>query len=173
MSPTLRRAVPFLVAAGVLAIVLAVMGIVRLVDPPGEGVGGTAGSGGPASSSPSGGGTSGSVGTASPPPAPSTEPGPDDPQSRFTAVQLGRDETSLDVTFWGGVHTCYRYDVRADEDPHAVSLSLSEDRRSDGPCIELAQEYHRTVQLDEPLGDRRVTDAATGEVILLAPRAAQ
>ena len=167
MSPALRRAVPFLVAAGVLLLVLAVMGIVRLADPPGEGVGGGAPGGGATAVPPApGGGSPGSPGSGSPPPSPSVGPGPDDPQTRFTDVQVGPDGASLDVTFWGGVDTCYRYTVDADEDAAEVALSLAEDRRSDGPCIELAQEHRRTVQLDGSLGDRVVRDAATGEVVL-------
>lgn len=167
MSPTLRRAVPLLVAVGVLLVVLAVMGIVRLADPPGEGVGGASPGGGSVSVAPdTGDGTTGSPGSASPPPAPSVEPGPDDPMTRFTDVQVSPDRTRLDVTFWGGVDTCYRYTVRADEDASTVALSLAEDRRSDGPCIDLAQEHRRSVQLDAALGDRVVRDAATGEVVL-------
>ena len=169
MSPTLRRAVPFLVAAGVLLVVLAVMGVARLADPPGEGEAGTSPGGGGGSS-----GSSGSPGSAgSPLPAdPSTDPGAgtqpaqDDLQTRFTSVGVGADEATLDVSFWGGVDTCYRYEVRVDEGPDAVALSLAETHRSDGPCIDLAQEYHRTVALDEPLGERRVRDADTGEVVL-------
>lgn len=166
MSPALRRAVPFLVAVGVLLVVLAVMGVARLADPPGEGEAGA--------SPGRGGGSPGSSGSAgSPLPAdPSTDPGAgtqpaqDEPQTRFTSVGVGADEATLDVSFWGGVDTCYRYEVRVDEGPDAVALSLAETHRSDGPCIDLAQEYRRTVTLDEPLGDRPVRDADTGEVVL-------
>lgn len=166
MSPTLRRAVPFLVAVGVLLLVLAVMGVARLADPPGEGEAGTSPGGGAGSS-----GSSGSPG--SPLPAdPSTDPGAgtqpaqDDQLTRFTSVGVGADEATLDVSFWGGVDTCYRYEVRVDEGPDGVALSLAETHRSDGPCIDLAQEYRRTVTLDAPLGDRQVRDADTGEVVL-------
>jgi len=163
VSPTLRRFAPLAAAAAALAIVLLVMGIVRLADPPGEGVGG-AGSGG--SSGSTGSGSAGSSGAAMPSDAPSTEPGPDQPMTRFTTVRATDDGRALAVTFWGGVDTCYRYDISAAESSRDVSLSLSEERRTDGPCIDLAQEYDRTVALDEPLAGRRVVDAATGEVVL-------
>jgi hypothetical protein len=172
MSPTLRRAVPFLVAVGVLLVVLAVMGVARLVDPPGEGEAGTSPGGGGGSS-----GSSGSAGSSGSPGSPlpadpgtdagaGTQPSQDEPQTRFTSVGVGADEATLDVSFWGGVDTCYRYEVRVDEGPDAVALSLAETHRSDGPCIDLAQEYRRTVTLDTPLGDRQVRDADTGEVVL-------
>lgn len=161
-----------LVAVGVLAVVLAVMGIVRLADPPGEGEGG--GAVGTASGTAPGGGSSGSTGTGSPAePLPSAAPGGDAQQTRFTAVAVGADGDALDVSFWGGVDTCYRYAVRADESERGVALSLSEDRTTDGPCIDLAQQYDRTVRLDKPLGDRRVIDAATGEVVLPGPNPAR
>jgi hypothetical protein len=70
------------------------------------------------------------------------------------------------VRFWGGVETCYAYSVRAEEGDRAVRLTLVERSRSDGPCIELAQQYDRTVHLREPLGDRRVVDAETGETLI-------
>lgn len=170
MSPTLRRAVPLLVAAVVLAILGVVLGVVRPWTDPAADDSVSAGTG-PGSDSPvvppaTGGGSSGSTGNASPPATPSVEPGPDDQQTRFTSVGLGADGATLDVAFWGGVDTCYRYTVRADEDGQAVALSLAEDRRTDGPCIDLAQEWRKSVRLDDPLGDRVVRDAATGEVVL-------
>ena len=124
----------------------------------------------PGSGSSAGGGTSGSAGSALPPPAASTEPGPDDPMTRFTSVRADASGRTLTVTFWGGVDTCYRYAVRSDETARDVSLSLAEERRGDGPCIEIAQQYERTVRLEAPLGDRQVVDAATGEVVLDATR---
>ena len=159
-----------------LAIVLAVLGIARLVDPPGEGEGGSSGSAGSSGSGSSA--LSGSDDRAgqcgmTPPSTPSglrTEPGPDDPMTRFTDVRAGADGRSVDVTFYGGVDTCYGYAIRADETAKQVALSLSEQRRSDGPCIDLAQEYQRSVPLDAPLDGRRVVDAATGDVLLNAPR---
>lgn len=121
-----------------------------------------------------GGGVPGSTGTAVPPAtpstAPSTEPGPDDPMSRFISVTRGADGRSLDVTFWGGVEDCYAYTVRAEESADVVALSLSERSTFEGACIDMAQEYDRTVRLEQPLGVRRVVDAATGDVLLRRTR---
>ena len=113
-----------------------------------------------------GGGVPGSTGSAAPPSAPSTEPGPDKPMSRFTSVRRGADDSALQVRFWGGVEDCYEYAVRAEESADTVALSLSERTMFDGACIDMAQEYDRTVRLDEPLGGRRVVDADTGETLL-------
>lgn len=160
-SRALRRAgVPLAVAFVVLALVL---GVIWLVDPPGSTSGGSV-IGSPGSG---GDGAPGSSGSAEPLPV-SPSRGPDEPMSRFSAVTPSADNRSLQVQFWGGVDDCYRYRVRADESDGTVSLSLSEERTSDGPCIELAQQYDRTVHLDEALGIRDVVDATTGET-LLAP----
>jgi len=159
-----RVGVPLAVALGVLVLVL---GVVRLVDPPGGGPGGSV-SGVPGSG---GDGQPGSVGSAEPqPPAPTADGSadPDAPMSRFTSVTRGQDDRSLAVRFWGGVDTCYLYAVYADETGAKVSLTLREKATFDGPCIELAQQYDRTVRLEEDLGVREVVDAVTGEV-LLAP----
>jgi hypothetical protein len=126
---------------------------------------------------PAGGGTTpGSVGSAVPPATPSAVPVPPsagpgepvpDPQSRFTAVSRGDDDRSLDVTFWGGVEACYAYDVRAEEDAQRVRIRLVERTpRSDKPCIDLAQERHATVRLQQPLGLRTVEDGDSGRVLL-------
>lgn len=163
-SDSLRRVgVPIAVALAVLALVL---GVVLLVDQ-GARDGGGSGTGSPGS----GGGEPGSSGSAAPPSlAPGDEPtvDPDAPMSRFTSVTAGSDSTSVDVTFWGGVEDCYRYTVLARETDETVTLSLREETTFDGACIDLAQEYERSVRLDEPLGIRVVLDAVTGEG-LLAP----
>jgi hypothetical protein len=184
VSPSTRRLVPLLAAAALLVVVVAVLGVARLVDASDDGDDGTtagsSGSTGPSASSGSGSsgssalpGSSGSDGDGrsgqggmAPPSAPATEPGPDDPMTRFTRTMAGADGRSVEVTFYGGVDTCYRYAVRADESAQEVALSLREERTSDGPCIDLAQEYRRSVPLDAPLGDRQVVDAATGDVLL-------
>lgn len=159
MTGMLRLVVaPVLVALVVLAVVL---GVMALADPSGEGPAGTVPG--------AGGGAPGSSGSADPA-APSTEPGggadPDAPMSQFTSVTRARDGRALDVRFWGGVDDCYRYTVLAEETARTVTLSRSEERTVDGACIELAQEYERTVRLEQPLGTRRVVDAVTGETLL-------
>jgi hypothetical protein len=181
MSPSTRRLVPALVAAVVLVVVLGVLAVAgRGDDIDTDSAGAGSGSTGSAGSGSSGSDDRAGQGGMAPPSAPSAEPGggsggsgsdgsgsgADDPMTRFTDVRAGADGRSVDVTFYGGVDTCYRYEVRADETAQQVALSLSEQRKGDGPCIELAQEYQRSVPLDRPLGDRRVVDAATGDVLL-------
>lgn len=146
-SQALRRVgVPVAVAVVVLAVVL---GVFRLADPPGSAPGGS---------------VVGSPGAGGGAPA----PGPDEPMSRFTSVAGGADGRSLEVQFWGGVEDCYRYTVGAEQTHKLVTLSLTEKTTFDGACIDLAQQYDRTVRLDGALGTRAVVDATTGEV-LLAP----
>lgn len=173
MSGPLRLVVaPVAVALVVVALVL---GVMRLADPPGEGVGGSdvgsgVGSGGGSGGGAGGSGAPGFPGTGSPePPAtgPTSPPAdPDAPMSRFTAVSRAPEDRALSVSFWGGVKDCYRYTVRTEERADVVTLTLREKRVFDGPCIELAQQYDRTVPLDQPLGTRRVVDAGTGETLL-------
>ena len=122
----------------------------------GGGVGGSVGSGGS---------VGGSVGTVTPEPGGQVQP--DQPASQFTSVTAGADGRSLEVTFWGGVEDCYTYTVSVSETEDAIELTRRE-RVRDGAqvCIELAQEYRRTVTLDAPLGSRPVVDAETGETLL-------
>ena len=130
----------------------------RLLRTPGASGGGTGGG--------STGSVPGSTGTAAPPSAVPGEPMPS-PASRFTTVSAGADGRTLDVTFWGGVETCYVYDVRTAEDAQQVRLRLVERRRAgDRPCIDLAREWNRTVRLGAPLGRRSVVDDETGTVLL-------
>lgn len=103
----------------------------------------------------------GSSGTGS-----ATPGGPADggqPMSRFIAAVPSPDGMSLTATFWGGVEDCFRYRVTARETEQTVELTLHEKRRGGTPvCIELAQEWTRTVTLDQPLGDRTVVDGSNG-----------
>jgi hypothetical protein len=118
----------------------------------------------------------GSGGSAGPPgdPEPGDPPGgtgPDEPATRFEPVVLDRSGTQLTARFYGGVEDCYDYRLTVEESPDRVVLRLVETATSDGPCIELAQEYERTVTLREQLGDRPVVDGSTGhEVLLRRPR---
>lgn len=172
-SDSMRRiGVPLAVAVLVLAVVAGIGWAAR-----DGGSGGTSGTTpGSAGSAPAGDGSSGSSGAVSSPlPAdPSAgspvapAPDPPGPMSQFSAVRAGPDGRSIDLTFWGGVEDCNDYSVRAQETPESVTLLLVQKSTSTGPCIELAQQYDRTVRLDEPLGSRSVVDAKTDEV-LLAP----
>ena len=163
-SDSLRRVgVPIAVALAVLALVL---GVIRLVDH-GARDGGGSGIGSPGS----GGGEPGSSGSAAPPSlAPGDEPtvDPDAPMSRFPERDVHRGAVRARSHRGSGVEDCYRYTVIARETDETVTLSLREKTTFDGACIDLAQEYERTIRLDEPLGVRVVLDAVTGEG-LLAP----
>ena len=112
-----------------------------------------------------GGGVPGSSGSADPgePVAPDVEPTA--ATSRFDSVSPVDDGAGLLVTFYGGVDTCYTYLVAAEESAKEVALRLVEDRTSGEVCIDVAQQYERTVELERPLGDRRVVDAETGTAL--------
>jgi len=153
-----RYGIPLGVALLVLAVVLVV---VRLSGPDDEVRSSTPGAGG-GSAVPGNPGDSG-AGSG----APASPGGSDAAEARFTSVRPGADNRSLDVTFYGGVEKCYDYEVTAAAGPgDAIELTLQETVTFDGACIELAQEYERTVELDSPLGEREVVDAATGQEVL-------
>jgi len=165
-------------------VLVVVIGILAVAGRGDDSPTGSAGVGSSGSSGSSGSDDRAGQGGMAPPSAPSAEPGggsddsdgsgagsgADDPITRFTDVRAGAGDRSVEVRFYGGVDTCYRYLVRADETAQQVALSLSEERKGDGPCIELAQKYQRSVPLDRPLGERRVVDAATGDVPLVPAR---
>jgi hypothetical protein len=166
MNAPLRFVVaPVVVALLVLAVVL---GVMRLADPPGDGVAGSDPGSDAGTGVGAGGGSPGNPGSTEAPPTsgPTSQPDPDAPMSRFTSVTRTADDLSVSVRFWGGVRDCYRYTVDATEDTDVVTLTLREKRTTDKPCIELAQEYDRTVPLEKPLGLRRVVDEKTGETLL-------
>jgi hypothetical protein len=139
-----------------------------LVAAAGGGSGGTVTGGGSGSSSGSGGvPVPDLTATPVPPVPPSAGTVGPDQQSRFTSVQAVG--SVLDVRFWGGVASCFGYDVRVSESSSVVRLRLVE-RRVDGAqvCPDLAMEHQQRVALGEPLGRRTVLDAET-EAVLLRP----
>lgn len=71
------------------------------------------------------------------------------------------DGKELTVAFTGGV--CADYEVTASESGDEVTVRVTETSQSGEVCIQIAKMFHRTVQLDEPLGDRKVvgTDGQT------------
>lgn len=110
----------------------------------------------------------GTSGTGSPAPGGPADGG--QPMSRFVAAVPSPDGTSLTATFWGGVADCFRYRVTARETEQTVELTLHEKRRGGAAvCIELAQEWTRTISLDQPLGDRTVVDASNGAPVPTDP----
>ncbi|WP_405581263.1 hypothetical protein [Streptomyces sp. NBC_01092] len=64
------------------------------------------------------------------------------------------DGSELTVAFTGGV--CADYKVTASENGDEVSVRVTETSQPDEVCILIAKVFHKTVQLDEPLGDRKV-----------------
>jgi hypothetical protein len=132
-----------------------------LADPlPADPSGGSSGSGGSA--------VPGSPGTADPgspaiPVAPAVEPSP---TTRFDSVALTNGGAALRVTFYGGVDSCYTYDVVVKESADEVTLRLVEKRTAD-ICNDMAQQYDRVVKLAEPLGSRRVADAETDSALFV------
>ncbi|MGW1951962.1 hypothetical protein ACWCPI_04240 [Streptomyces sp. NPDC001920] len=118
-----------------------------------------------------------------PPEQPSPRPtGPKDeptsePVTRNVTVDgYTADGRELTVAFTGGV--CADYEVTASESDDRVTVRVTETSRPDTICIQVAKVFHRTVQLDEPIGDRKVvgTDGQAlplekpGSVLPDAPR---
>lgn len=173
-SAVRRVGIPLAVGLGVLAVILAVVRLTGSPDGGGSaGTGAGAGGGVTGTAAPGSGGTAGATPSVVPPepgPEPSAGPDPDARMSRFVSVAPGQHGATLEVQFWGGVETCYEYSIRADESDREVGLRLVERSRSKGPCIELAQQYVRTVHLQAPLDGRRVVDADTGETLLARTR---
>jgi hypothetical protein len=82
----------------------------------------------------------------------------------FDKVVIGDDDRTLSVFFWSGVEPCYVLDhVAVDERPDAITVTLFEGHDAsagDVACIEIAVLKKVVVQLDEPVGDRRIVDGA-------------
>ncbi|MFE0917887.1 hypothetical protein ACFW24_08875 [Streptomyces nigra] len=92
------------------------------------------------------------------------------PVTRNVTVEGYKAEgRELTVTFTGGV--CADYDVRASESGGAVTVRVTETTRPEKVCILIAKVFHRTVQLDEPLGDRKVVGTDGQSVPLEKPGA--
>ncbi|MFI9752461.1 hypothetical protein [Streptomyces collinus] len=97
---------------------------------------------------------------------PTSAPGP-----REVKVDGYRAEGSeLTVTFTGGV--CADYDVKASEKGDEVTVSVMSTPWPDKVCIMIAKQFQKTVQLDEPLGDRAVVNT-DGKAVPLAREGAR
>ncbi|MFF8190186.1 hypothetical protein ACF05L_04705 [Streptomyces bobili] len=75
----------------------------------------------------------------------------------------------LVVGFTGGV--CSDYTAKAVESEGQVKVTVTEKPWPDTICIKIAKFFHRTVQLDEPLGDRKVIGSDGKQVPLEKPGA--
>ncbi|MEU6912209.1 hypothetical protein [Streptomyces olindensis] len=97
---------------------------------------------------------------------PTQAPGP-----REVKVDGYRSEgAELTVTFTGGV--CADYDVRASEEGDEVTVTVTSTPWPDKVCILIAKQFQQTVQLDEPLGDRKVV-GEDGKAVPLAKEGAR
>ncbi|MFE5756257.1 hypothetical protein ACFQ7M_26520 [Streptomyces massasporeus] len=97
---------------------------------------------------------------------PTSAPGP-----REVKVDGYRAEGSeLTVTFTGGV--CADYDVKASEKGDEVTVSVTSTPWPDKVCVMIAKQFQKTVQLDEPLGDRAVVNT-DGKAVPLAKEGAR
>ncbi|WP_328870797.1 hypothetical protein OHT76_12160 [Streptomyces sp. NBC_00287] len=88
---------------------------------------------------------------------PSPRPtGPTDEQTTRNVTVEGytTEGKELTVAFTGGV--CADYDAKVSESDDEVRVTVTETPWPDKVCIMIAKTHHRTVQLDEPLGDRKV-----------------
>ncbi|MER7111254.1 hypothetical protein [Streptomyces sp. NPDC000229] len=96
-------------------------------------------------------------------PEPSGTPGtPGTGKAPRQVESYSQDGKILTARFWGGV--CSKYTVKAEESGTQVKLKVVETPIEPGRvCILIAKELTGTVTLDQPLGDRQVVDAASGE----------
>ena len=80
----------------------------------------------------------------------------------FDKVVVGDDDRTLTIFFWSGVEPCYVLDhVDVDYGPGAITVTLFEGHDASAghvACIEIALIKKVVVQLDEPVGDRRIVD---------------
>ncbi|MGI5454140.1 hypothetical protein ACQEWB_13365 [Streptomyces sp. CA-249302] len=79
------------------------------------------------------------------------------------------DGNALTVTFTGGV--CGDYDAKATEGSAQVTVTVTETPWQGKVCIMIAKEMTKTVQLDEPLGDRTVVGSDGKEIPQVKPGA--
>ncbi|MFJ3623790.1 hypothetical protein ACIPSH_37435 [Streptomyces iakyrus] len=106
-------------------------------------------------------------------------PEPSEPSDRPTADPGPREEkvdgyrvegSELTVTFTGGV--CADYDVKASEKGGEVTVTVTSTPWPDAICVMIAKQFQKTVQLDEPLGDRAVVNS-DGKAVPLAKEGAR
>lgn len=105
-------------------------------------------------------------------------PRPSEPGDQPTAAPAPRDVQvdgytaegrELTVAFTGGV--CADYKATASESGDKVTVEVTETPWPDKVCILIAKVHHQTVQLDEPLGDRKVVGSDGEEIPLEKPGA--
>ncbi|MFF3321930.1 hypothetical protein [Streptomyces sp. NPDC002889] len=81
-----------------------------------------------------------------------------------TSYDVSADGRTLTLTFWGGV--CSDYAAKAAETEGQVRVSVVETNPDPKRvCIAMAKELKESVKLKQPLGDRKVVMAQTGESV--------
>ncbi|MFE2647137.1 hypothetical protein ACFXDO_31945 [Streptomyces nigra] len=103
------------------------------------------------------------------PSAPKDDPSASPVTRNVTVEGYSAEGRELTVTFTGGV--CADYDVTASESGGTVTVRVTETTRPEKVCILIAKVFHRTVELDEPLGDRKVVGTDGQSVPLEKPGA--
>lgn len=105
-----------------------------------------------------GSGTSAEPSPTATPTAPGDEPtsGTTTRDMKLEGYTVSGDGKELTVGFWGGV--CSKYSASAKEDGE-VTVTVTSTTEKGKVCIMLAKATYETVQLDEPLGDRKVVGA--------------
>jgi len=80
----------------------------------------------------------------------------------FKRAKPAADGMSIDVFWYSGIEDCYGLDrIEVKESEEEVEITLFEGREPEAEvCIEIAVRKVTRVTLDEPLGDRTVTDGA-------------
>lgn len=80
-------------------------------------------------------------------------------------AKVDDDDRTVDVIFWSGVEPCYVLDsVEVEYRTDKVIITLfqgSTPSDEDVACIDIALKKVTTVDLDEPLAGRKITDGAT------------
>ncbi|NJP99761.1 hypothetical protein [Streptomyces zingiberis] len=93
-------------------------------------------------------------------PAEPGEPGGDTSLTQVTSYEA--DGRTLTVRFWGGV--CTDYTVTAEPRGERVEVRIEGTEKEPGRmCVKKAERMTEKVTLDEPLGDRAVVDARSGD----------
>ncbi|MFH8974128.1 hypothetical protein [Streptomyces sp. NPDC017890] len=109
---------------------------------------------------------------ASPPPSPSPSDGPSSAPAKPRDVRVSGYTAAggeLTAHFTGGV--CSDYEASAKESEGKVTVTVTETPHPEKVCILIAEEYERAVELDEPLGDRKVVGSDGEEIPVHKPGA--
>ncbi|GGR02051.1 membrane protein [Streptomyces netropsis] len=97
------------------------------------------------------------------PTAPTGKPSSVPPKSGPLPVESYTvDGDKLTLRFWGGV--CSDFSASAEESSDEVKVKITGTEKEPGKvCVMMAKTFEQTVTLDEPLEDRKVVDAKSGE----------